>query len=244
MPVSEDVDEKSSSENEEKMNNLDQKKTPSDEKPLKLHRLFLNIDVILGSAPFIAISITIGLQRVFLNPILLNICQIPEENMQFYFMIIPAAAIGASFLAGPLVNIGYVWSFYVTSSIIGTIGCCFMCVVVFCELSHLANQILMALSLVFLGYCTAAAWISEMIVLDNMFAFYSPMDKDKMYRIVLSVWNTSICFKGGKCLGSAFIGGILFDHGGYGSVVIVHTIIYVSMFLGSVRTFFKFRNSF
>ena len=184
---------------------------------------------------------------MFLEPFLTNTFQIDQQIIQYYFIIFPMTAMILSPFIGVIVTKGMLWAVFVTTPLVGLIGCTIMGILTYLDAEYIENwqiitQTSLIVSLICLGYCSTAVWISESVVIDDIFALYSPNDSNKGYRVIMCAWNCSICYMGGRCFGAAIIGGVIFDKFGYEGTVIAHFMVYLIMCVTNFVTLSRFKS--
>ncbi|XP_063710348.1 MFS-type transporter SLC18B1-like isoform X2 [Symsagittifera roscoffensis] len=214
------------------------------EKPNKLTivGVILSYQIQLATYPNVIVSMTLGLFRVFLTPMLTEVVKVAEKKIWCFFVPAPAMALVLSPVVGILITWKYKWTIFLLSPIVGSIGSFLFCIVTFnLFLDGTAAQLVMVAGLVCFGFSFSASWVVSCVISDEIFEAFSPNDAKKEYRILMSTWNSNICYMGGRCIGNALVGGVLFDLTGFKGVILIQLFLYLSSVLAALSTYYQFR---
>ena len=253
-PEPETDPEKATSENdmeqtipEESTENSEPEEVPEEANPeeqpkswFTIFRVFRTPSILLSSVPFISTYLTVGLMRVFLAPLLSDLLQLDESDFDLYFVASPAAALISSPFIGKLSDGSFKWAVYLSCSVFGGVGSALLIFLTTFATTKLAIQICLIIALCLFGLGLTTCSVARFVILDDLFHYHDPDDKGKEYRVVLSSWNTNICYLGGRWLGNALIGGVIFDLIGYTGVAIVLACLYLLSLVSAFASYARF----
>ena len=233
-------DKKSETTNSEKELPEENPETQFKTKSFTIFRVFRTPSILLSSVPFMAVYMTVGLMRVFLAPLLSDLLDLEESDFDFYFAASPAAGIVSSPIIAKLSDGKFKWVIYIGCPIFGCIGSALLIYLTTFTTSKLAIQICLIIALCFFGLGLTTCSTARFVILDDLFHYHDPDDKEKDYRVVLASWNSNICYLGGRWLGNALIGGVIFDLIGYTGVAFVMASLYLLSLMSAVTSCVKF----
>ena len=151
---------------------------------------------------------------VYLTPFLRSVIGVSQSCIGFYFLPIAFTGLIASPILGKLVDKGQTWNLYLLSPVLGVLVCLFFLFISKLE-SHYVITTMLLIALALTSLCYVSGFIAGVNVLLEVLQNISP---NSNCTAVMSAWNNMIIMSG-RMFGSMVMGGLLFDFGGFSSVL-------------------------